>query len=85
MIASPALIAQTTISSVEQLAAETWLTTESRPVFGRIVETIEELLGTSALSCKLPQSKCYAMSANLSRTPRGLAALPIRRRSAFVV
>ncbi|MFP3606035.1 LysR substrate-binding domain-containing protein [Paraburkholderia sp. SIMBA_053] len=31
VIASPALIEQTAISSVEQLAAETWLTTESRP------------------------------------------------------
>jgi LysR family transcriptional regulator, glycine cleavage system transcriptional activator len=31
VIASPALIAQTRISSVEQLGVETWLTTESRP------------------------------------------------------
>jgi LysR family transcriptional regulator, glycine cleavage system transcriptional activator len=31
VIASPTLIAQSGISSVEQLAAETWLTTESRP------------------------------------------------------
>jgi LysR family transcriptional regulator, glycine cleavage system transcriptional activator len=46
VIASPALIAQTGISSVEELAGETWLTTETRP---RDWEEWTEAVGQPAL------------------------------------
>lgn len=46
VIASPGLIERTGISAVEQLAAQTWLTTESRP---RDWEAWTEAVGQSAL------------------------------------